>query len=63
MVELLPLNQQEDIDYVKGLLEEFKEKTGPVIADQLLASWPEPTARFVKVSNFVYNFLIIVQKL
>lgn len=51
MVELLPLNKQEDIAYVKELLEEFVEKTGSLIAQDLLTLWPEPTTRFVKVIN------------
>lgn len=49
MVELLPLNQPEDLAYVKQLLEEFIEKTGSLIAQSLLKLWPEPTTRFVKV--------------
>lgn len=49
MVELLPLNKQEDIAYVKKLLEEFVEKTGSLVAQDLLMLWPEPTTRFVKV--------------
>lgn len=51
MVELLPLSKQEDIAYVKQLLEEFVEKTGSLIAEDLLMLWPEPTTRFVKVNN------------
>lgn len=50
MVELLPLNKPEDIAYVKVLLEEFVEKTGSLIAQDLLTLWPEPTTRFVKVA-------------
>lgn len=51
MVELLPLSEQEDIAYVKQLLEEFVEKTGSLIAEDLLMLWPEPTTRFVKVND------------
>lgn len=53
MVELQPLVMEEDLKYVKGLLEEFNEKTGSKIAEELLAQWPEPSNRFVKVcSNY-----------
>lgn len=56
MVELLPLNNTEDIAYVKQLLEEFVEKTGSLIAKDLLNLWPEPTTRFVKVFFFSFFF-------
>ncbi|CAK9821685.1 Glutamate synthase [NADH] [Anthophora retusa] len=55
MVELLPLNKLEDITYVKELLEEFVEKTGSLIAQDLLKLWPEPTTRFVKVFPYEYQ--------
>ncbi|XP_017887096.1 putative glutamate synthase [NADPH] isoform X2 [Ceratina calcarata] len=54
-VELLPLNKLEDIAYVKQLLEEFVEKTGSLIAEDLLKLWPEPTTRFVKVFPYEYQ--------
>ncbi|XP_034952284.1 putative glutamate synthase [NADPH] isoform X4 [Chelonus insularis] len=55
MVELLPLNDKEDIAYVKQLLEEFIDKTGSLIAKELLLTWPEPTTRFVKVFPYEYQ--------
>ncbi|XP_070159139.1 uncharacterized protein [Polyergus mexicanus] len=55
MVELLPLNKPEEITYVKQLLEEFIEKTDSLIAQDLLATWPEPTTRFVKVFPYEYQ--------
>lgn len=54
MVELQPLVMEEDLKYVKGLLEEFHEKTGSKIAEELLAQWPEPSNRFVKVRWQIY---------
>lgn len=54
MVELLQLNQQDDIAYVKQLLEEFVDKTGSLIAQDLLKVWPEPTTRFVKVRYILF---------
>lgn len=51
MVELLPLNEQKDLDYVKELLVEFKNKTGSVIAAELIENWPAAAEKFVKVSN------------
>lgn len=55
MVELLPLVNSEDINYVKTLLEEFVEKTDSLIAKDLLMLWPEPTTRFVKVFPYEYQ--------
>lgn len=64
MVELLPLDQPEDIEYVKNLLIEFNEKTGSVIAADLLSTWPEPTTRFIKVcihSFYYFTFFILLR--
>ncbi|XP_052750454.1 uncharacterized protein LOC113511910 [Galleria mellonella] len=54
-VELLPLEQQEDLEYVKTLLEEFVEYTGSVIAQELLSTWPEPAKMFIKVFPYEYQ--------
>jgi glutamate synthase domain-containing protein 3 len=48
-VELFPLKLEEDINYVEGLLKEFQKKTGSLIAEDLLRTWPSPASRFVKV--------------
>ncbi|XP_076674514.1 uncharacterized protein LOC143372318 isoform X2 [Andrena cerasifolii] len=55
MVELLALNNPKDMEYVKRLLEDFVEKTGSLIAQDLLKLWPEPTTRFVKVFPYEYQ--------
>ena len=55
MVELLPLNNKKDIDYVQKLLQEFVEKTGSLIAQELLQIWPEPTNRIFKVFPYEYQ--------
>lgn len=49
MVQLFPLELEEDIKYVEDLLKEFQEKTGSLIAEDLLKTWPSATSRFVKV--------------
>lgn len=49
MVELMALDQEDDMEYVKRLLTEFREKTESLIADELLKTWPEAAKRFVKV--------------
>ncbi|KAL0891857.1 hypothetical protein ABMA27_015114, partial [Loxostege sticticalis] len=55
MVELLPLEAQDDLDVVKTLLEEFVEYTGSVIAQEMLKTWPEPAKMFVKVFPYEYQ--------
>ncbi|XP_014214359.1 putative glutamate synthase [NADPH] isoform X1 [Copidosoma floridanum] len=55
MVELLPLNGKKDIDHVQQLLEEFVEKTGSLIAQEMLQIWPEPTNRIFKVFPYEYQ--------
>lgn len=67
MVELLPLELKEDLAYVKSLLQEFNQKTGSKIAEELLSTWPEPAQRFVKVNTTlliftrVLHFKIIIE--
>lgn len=51
MVELLPLTDDKDTDYVKSLLIEFEQKTGSIIAKNLIQEWPQAAARFIKVKN------------
>ncbi|RZF40660.1 hypothetical protein LSTR_LSTR012761 [Laodelphax striatellus] len=55
MVELLALDQAEDIEYVKQLLEEFQTKTGSEIAMGLLGNWPDAAKQFVKVFPYEYK--------
>lgn len=63
MVELLPLDLPEDIEYVKSLLLEFQEKTESLIAAELLKAWPEPVKDFIKVSaRFTVVIVIWITK-
>lgn len=55
MVELLPLELDDDLKYIKSLLKEFYEKTGSLIAKQLIETWPEPAKKFVKVFPYEYQ--------
>ncbi|KAJ4436798.1 hypothetical protein ANN_16930 [Periplaneta americana] len=56
MVELLPLELDEDLKYVKGLLKEFQEKTGSLIAEELLKTWPAPASKFIKGGSKVFPY-------
>lgn len=55
MVELLPLDRPEDLNYVQTLLEEFVQKTESVIASKLLESWPHSASKFIKVFPYEYQ--------
>lgn len=50
MVELLPLESPEDLQFVENLLRKFNEKTGSLVAADLLKDWPAQASKFVKVS-------------
>lgn len=54
-VELCPLDQKEDRELVRGLLEEFLEHTGSVMAKDVLNSWPGICSKFVKVFPYEYQ--------
>lgn len=55
MVELLPLDRLDDLNYVKSLLEEFVLKTESVVATKLLESWPQSASKFIKVFPYEYQ--------
>ena len=49
MADLEKLDDSEDIDLVRGLLERHRGYTGSTVADGMLEAWPKITAKFVKV--------------
>jgi len=49
MVDLEPLEEPEDLDLVRGLMERHREYTGSTVADRLLRQWPGVARKFVKV--------------
>ena len=54
MVELLPLDQSEDLDFVEDILKRFNEKTGSEVASKILEDWPAKASSFTKVSFLFY---------
>ena len=58
MVDLEPVEQQEDINTLKGLLDEHLRLTGSSVAKRLLGAWPETLALFVKVMPRDYKRLV-----
>lgn len=55
MVELCKLEDKEDLDLVKTLLQEFKDLTGSLIAEQLIKEFKMRTKEFVKVFPYEYQ--------
>ncbi|XP_067951479.1 uncharacterized protein [Watersipora subatra] len=48
-VDLDPVEEEEDLILLRGLLQEFKERTGSKVACRLLQQWPDAASRFIKV--------------
>ncbi|HUF54489.1 MAG TPA: glutamate synthase large subunit [Dehalococcoidia bacterium] len=61
MVDLEQLDDAEDIDLVRGLLERHREHTGSTLAEGLLKQWPKITAQFVKVMPIDYKRVLLEQ--
>ncbi|XP_043207721.1 glutamate synthase [NADH]-like isoform X1 [Amphibalanus amphitrite] len=55
MVDLLPMEKEEDIMFVEALLREFSEKTGSLVALRILDNWPESVKKFTKVFPYEYR--------
>jgi glutamate synthase (ferredoxin) len=61
MVDLEKLDDAEDVDLVRGLLERHKEYTGSTVASAMLADWPAVTAKFVKVMPRDFKRVLLEQ--
>lgn len=55
MVELCKLEDKEDVDLVKQLLQEFKDLTGSIVAEQLINEFSDRVKEFVKVFPYEYQ--------
>ena len=55
MVGLEALDEPEDLDLVRGLLERHREYTESTVAAKLLEHWPAAAAQFVKVMPREYR--------
>ncbi len=62
MVGLEPLEEPEDLDLVKGLLERHLEYTGSTVARRLLEDWPAAARKFVKVMPTDYRRVLEQQR-
>ena len=62
MVELEALDEPEDLDLVRGLLERHLEYTESTVAARLLHGWPAAAPQFVKVMPREYRRVIEEQR-
>jgi glutamate synthase (NADPH/NADH) large chain len=62
MVELEPVEAEEDVEELKGLIQEHLDSTGSVVAEQVLADWPNVLSQFVKVMPTDYKRVLIARK-
>jgi len=62
MIDLEPLDEAEDLDLVKGLLERHREYTGSTVAADLLVDWPQAALHFVKVMPKEYRRVLNEQR-
>ena len=57
MVDLEPVEQEQDVETLKSLLDEHFQLTGSSVAERLLRAWPESLSLFVKVMPRDYKRL------
>ena len=62
MVGLERLEETEDLELVRGLLERHREYTESTVATRLLKDWPRAAARFVKVMPTEYRRVLNEQR-
>jgi len=55
MVDLGPLEREDDVDYVRGLIEDHVRYTGSDRGEYVLDHWPELQGSFVKVMPVDYR--------
>ena len=55
MVELCKLEDRDDINLIKDLLQQFKDLTGSLIAEKLLNEFDQKRKEFVKVFPYEYQ--------
>jgi glutamate synthase (ferredoxin) len=62
MVDIEALEDAEDVDLVRGLLERHRQYTGSTVADALLRDWPAAACKFVKVMPVEYRRVLLEQR-
>ena len=62
MVDLLPVEKDEDLVFLKTTLEEFVTETGSSVAQGLLDNWPASASKLIKVFPHEYQRALQEQK-
>jgi glutamate synthase (NADPH/NADH) large chain len=62
MVDLEPLEDEDDLDIVRALITEHREQTGSRVATRVLDDWAHAVKRFVKVMPRDYKRVLTAQK-
>jgi glutamate synthase domain-containing protein 3 len=62
MVDLEALDDSEEMDLVRGLLDRHLEYTGSTVAASLLERWPEAAREFTKVMPTDYRRVLMEQE-
>lgn len=63
MVELLPVEDDEDVQKLQELIHEFWEQTDSLIAENILNNWQKEMKKFVKVFPYEYQRVLKDMKL
>jgi len=62
IVDLLPVEEEEDIDELKSLIEEHQKLTGSTVAEKILNEWEATLPKFVKVYPTDYRRVLEERK-
>jgi glutamate synthase (NADPH/NADH) large chain len=62
MVELEPVDAEEDIDELKQLIEQHQNETGSAVAEDILQRWDETLSQFIKVMPTDYKRVLQQKK-
>ncbi|RUO96654.1 hypothetical protein BC936DRAFT_141667, partial [Jimgerdemannia flammicorona] len=63
MVELETVNEDEEVAYLRGLIEDHRHYTGSEIADRILKSWSTYLPKFVKILPTEYRLVLEKQRI
>jgi len=62
IVDLLPVEEEEDIQELRNLIEEYRKLTGSTVAEKILNEWEATLTKFVKVYPTDYRRVLEERK-
>ena len=62
MVEIEPVEQEDDIAELLEMIELHEQHTGSTVAQRILADWPDVIDQFVKVMPIDYKRVLMQRK-